>query len=633
MKKIYYCFSRYEKVLICHIILLTILAQGYSYNTDNADVKPFRVLLVIGDQWEDPASFIVDMSRAPGEKLNYDDKENHMHTWDFHNIVLLLKSWAIPFDIVRLDQQILNRYMFLDMEGNPKYGTIIWDANTSDKVINSDYSIINEMIVQNGMSMIAVADRIKQSEIQRLLGIQYIGSWRNNDEITVSETHFLTEGIESPMKTEYEWGQYMLRPEVEIQKGVTKLVRKGNCTLVTAKEYENGARVVWLGGDPNYMFTYQGMRTLLRNAITWTIGYNLYKTWDNSVILIMDDPGNAQNTWLEHWHYPSLSEEVITKYLIKPLQENNAILNISFLPAFENDEKREFVPSWGENFTDAFGIKQNYISSKKGYDQGVKLGVFMVVSHGLTHMQPDLKSEPGWYGSELDKERGEVGWYREFGDSRRGKEIPAAEQLWRMKTSIDWLEKQFGKTPLAFVAGGDETSLSYFNNTSKIAAKAGFGWIGWEAWETGYLGRDMVITNWKFYGTPDSPLLQPILPDGHDYGVSREPERFAEIFEQMPNSRFIGFNEYIGYLHASNSGFLDKKFKKIELRLDYDPHYCSDFREKDSSWKLQFADWLLKETGDNIIVHVDTKKASFAGDKLSIPPGIGQHTIEISFGK
>ena len=95
---------------------------------------------------------------------------------------------------------------------------------------------------------------------------------------------------------------------------------------------------------------------------------------------------------------------------------------------------------------------------------------------------------------------------------------------------------------------------------------------------------------------PDSPLLQPILPDGHDYGVSREPERFAEIFEQMPNSRFIGFNEYIGYLHASNSGFLDKKFKKIELRLDYDPHYCSDFREKDSSWKLQFADWLLKET-------------------------------------
>ena len=85
----------------------------------------------------------------------------------------------------------------------------------------------------------------------------------------------------------------------------------------------------------------------------------------------------------------------------------------------------------------------------------------------------------------------------------------------------------------------------------------------------------MVITNWKFYGTPDSPLLQPILPDGHDYGVSREPEKFAEIFEQMPNSRFIGFNEYIGYLHASNSGFWDKKLKKIELHLDYDPHYAT----------------------------------------------------------
>ena len=111
--------------------------------------------------------------------------------------------------------------------------------------------------------------------------------------IMVSEAHFLTEGIESLMKTGYEWGQYMLRPQVEIQKGVKKLVKKGNYTQVTAKEYENGARVVWLGGDPDYMFTYQGMRTLLRNAITWTIGYNLYKTWDNEVILIMDDPGKC----------------------------------------------------------------------------------------------------------------------------------------------------------------------------------------------------------------------------------------------------------------------------------------------------------------------------------------------------
>ena len=113
------------------ILLWTIHVSGYSYSAISKDVKPFRVLLVIGDQWEDPASFVVDMPRAPGEKLNYDDKENHMHTWDFHNIVLLLKSWGIPFDIVRLDQQILNRYMFLDMDGNPKYGTIIWDVNTS----------------------------------------------------------------------------------------------------------------------------------------------------------------------------------------------------------------------------------------------------------------------------------------------------------------------------------------------------------------------------------------------------------------------------------------------------------------------------------------------------------------------
>ncbi|MCH7659009.1 MAG: hypothetical protein IIB05_11920, partial [Bacteroidetes bacterium] len=54
------------------------------------------------------------------------------------------------------------------------------------------------------------------------------------------------------------------------------------------------------------MFRFQDIRTLLRRAITWTIGYNLYKTWDKDIIMIMDDPGTAQHAWLEHWRYPAL---------------------------------------------------------------------------------------------------------------------------------------------------------------------------------------------------------------------------------------------------------------------------------------------------------------------------------------
>ena len=56
--------------------------------------------------------------------------------------------------------------------------------------------------------------------------------------------------------------------------------------------------------------------------------------------MIMDDPGTAQNAWLEHWHFQALSEKIIEQYLIKPLQERNAILNINFVTGFVNDKKQ-----------------------------------------------------------------------------------------------------------------------------------------------------------------------------------------------------------------------------------------------------------------------------------------------------
>jgi hypothetical protein len=64
--------------------------------------------LVATNQWEDPASFLIERS---GE---------------FQITAALLKSWGLPFDIMRLDQQLLDRYHLLERDGSPRYGTIIW---------------------------------------------------------------------------------------------------------------------------------------------------------------------------------------------------------------------------------------------------------------------------------------------------------------------------------------------------------------------------------------------------------------------------------------------------------------------------------------------------------------------------
>ena len=138
-------------------------------------------------------------------------------------------------------------------------------------------------------------------------------------------------------------------------------------------------------------------------------------------------------------------EQQIRKYMIEPLKAHHAVLSLNIVPGFVDDARRRIVPTWKQQFTDGFGTKQDYVSAKHGLDEGIREGVFEIESHGWTHMQTDLTSPPGpWWGAPLDGERAEVGWYREFFDVRRNKEIPAAEQKFRMKQSHDWIQAEFG---------------------------------------------------------------------------------------------------------------------------------------------------------------------------------------------
>jgi hypothetical protein len=621
---------------ITFTLLFVLKANAFPGDRGNILFKPFRVLVIIGDQWKDPASYMVTKPEPLEEYSGYNTNPNIPGQVDFHHLMILLKSWGVPFDVIRLDQQFLDRYMFLNIDGKPMYGTIIWDVNRSDKLLNPDYSIIQEMVQNYGIGFIALSDRIFPSEIQSLLGLKYNGCWESNKVMKVAGNHFLTKGLSSAFRIdekksgEYGFGTHLKRQQVEVLDGTITLVKQGSYSQATAKVFKSGAHAVWIGSDHNEMFYFQDIRTLLRQAITWTIGYNLYKTWDNNLIMIMDDPGGAQNVYLEHWHYPELTEEVIEKYLIKPLQEHKAVLNINFVPAFVNDEKQSLEPSWTQSFTDKFGTRQNYVSGKRGYDKGVKLGVFEVLCHGFTHMQPDLVSKPGWYGAPLDQEKAEVGWYREFGDTRRHKEIPAAEQLWRMKTAKRWLTKQFGVPPLEFCAGGNGASISYNNNTFKLAGQAGFGWAGWTQ---GYLGKDMIIVEWDFLGSTDSPLIIPALPNAHDFGITTDPEAFATIFNQYPQSHFIGINEFIGYLHANNSGYWNNNETQLTLTLDYDPHYCLHFNDHQSTWTFELSDWLKKKMNKNFMINVDNKTISTSATPfhIPVPAGTGKHKIEIVF--
>ena len=300
----------------------------------------------------------------------------------------------------------------------------------------------------------------------------------------------------------------MKRVQVDVN-GAKVLAEAGGMAEITEREVNADTRAIWIGGDSDQMLLYQGIRSALRRAVTEAIGYSLTKSWTKTIVLTMDDMGNAQNSWLEHWHYPELSEAQIRHSIIEPLQAHHAILSLNIVPGFVDDAQHKIVPSWHQNFTDGFGTKQDYVSTKKGLDEGVAAGVLEIESHGWTHMQPDLTSPPGpWWGAPLMDERAEMGWYREFYDVRRGHEIPAAEQKFHMQQSADWIKNEFGQLPLEFSTGGNGISRSPDNNTWRIAAETGYGYYG------GYLGRDLAVegradSNADFGGSDDVPLLLP----------------------------------------------------------------------------------------------------------------------------
>jgi hypothetical protein len=118
-------------------------------------VKPFRVLVIIGDQWKDPLSYHIDSRRVDGT--------------DFIDVITMLIIWGIPFDVLRLDEQRLQINRFLDGEAKPKYGCMIWMADP-DKLsgYSANFKTVKMAVENYGISMIALFDYIRTKPVADL---------------------------------------------------------------------------------------------------------------------------------------------------------------------------------------------------------------------------------------------------------------------------------------------------------------------------------------------------------------------------------------------------------------------------------------------------------------------------------
>jgi hypothetical protein len=633
--------------------------------------KPYRVLIIICDQWTDPMSYNIDPTRVKDE--------------DFLDVVTMLKIWGVPFDILRLDEQRLQINRFLDGEARPNYGCVIWMADPDKlKGYSANYETLARAVNGYGISLIALTDYIKTDAVAKIIGVNYKNVSKmqlggNDEKFVVSGNHFVTSqaaGLSLPDIKQLSGSSI---PEANgITEANTKsqneisVINMVNCTVnasatvlgkigetpqLVVRDIDNGSKAIWIGGGHDWFRKFPVMRQIFRKALVYSIGYGVFNdNFENGFICIMDDIGCAEHSYSLMWHYPTPAKDTLIKYLIEPLQKYGFMMVQNITPGFADPEKKMIVSPWSvPPFKDIFGNWQDYGSTKEGLDEGLRRGVFEIQPHrAWSHMNWDLESPPGPFWGKIDGEMRNTDWYNEVVDVRRDHTpVPSNDLLFIYKMGIDAIKKSFGVDALAAeVRPGAEIKAGkpggYDNG--RIAAIAGLG-VSREC----YVGFDHTIefrmmmpeqftfhdldltakTNYKS-DQPESgwdiltrmsadELLACRIAGGRRLNVHDS----QDWIESRKSKYWMGFNETCAYLHSVIS---DSGNEGFAIELNYDDHYCRYFEKKPSRWTLEMSDGFRESLEKTASIFVDGQQLEnvlVARQVVIIPAGLGIHRVEL----
>ncbi len=647
-------------------------ASARDGTTLNVSSKPFRVLVIIGDQWTDPMSYNIDPSRVKGD--------------DFLDVVTMLKIWGVPFDILRLDEQRLQINRFLDYSAKPAYGCVIWMADPEKlSGMSANYETLQRAVNEYGISMIALCDYLKTDTVADLVGIRYsdvqnVKLGGDGEKLEITGNHFITAGAEGIMLPDSKQMAGSSIPEANgitanitdvakdisdisivncsVVGDVTVLGKVGNIPQMVVRDIDDDTKTIWLGGGRDWFRKYPVMRNIFRKALVYSIGFGVFNdNFENGFIFIMDDVGCSEHAWSLTWHYPTPARDTLVKYLIEPLEKYGLMMVMNITPGFANPEKKLIESSWDvPPFKDIFGNWQDYGSTKEGLDEGLKRGVFEIQPHrAWSHMNWDLDSPPGpWWGSPVDGELKITDWYNEVVDVRRGHApVPSNDLLFIYKKGIEAISESFGVVPLAAeVRPGAELMEGTHggDDNGRIAAIAGLG-ISREC----YVGIDRTI---------EFKMMMPEQFTCHDLDLTARTNDPADetdagwdklwtlTTEQLSGSKiaggrrinlcdnlnwieskkdkhWMGFNETCAYLHSEIS---DSGTGGLGIEFIYDNHYCKYFEKKPSGWTLEFSESFIRNFPKGTSVFVDGKMNLTELDlvqKVEIPAGLGTHKLEI----
>jgi len=592
-------------------------------------LKPYRMLLVVA-AWGDPQSQVIT------------DKDA------FQPVAALLKAWSVPFDILRLDQQTLSASYLFDRSGAVRYGTIVWLADLPSYA-GKNLAILTEA-VKHGTSIIVAASRFRDAELEQILGVHYKADYRAPDPILRGPAHFITRTLPDDLKPDHEQSLHFWAE----CRGAQALVSQGIHPVLTVHQPGPEAASVWIGvPDVRWLMSSPYWRTIFQRSLLFGLGYLVLPDVDysRSVLVMIDDWGAADKSFLSYWRYQTVTEELMRDKVIPVLARHHAVVSANVVTGFVDRKTQRVISPWTQKFTDGYGVMQDYASTQRGLKAAVGAGVLEIQSHGWTHMQPDLDSPPGpWWTADLDGEASVGGWYEEFEDTRRGVEAPVLTQLFHLKRSLEYLRQDFDARPLSVIIGGGGWSKSYQNHSARVAAQAGFGLFDINE-DYFFLDRDLALDMMGIspgethqYDRALHPEKWPPHPDGpfvllfHDRDISLQHDFIERTFDALPkDATTLSMNRYIAILHAQ----IAPQGEGFAVSFEYDDPYSAYFQNHPSSWKLLLADSLadaLKRPARADIVLDGHSAGAFDASQLAdgrvlihLPPGMGTHSWKLEF--
>jgi hypothetical protein len=189
-------------------------------------------------------------------------------------------------------------------------------------------------------------------------------------------------------------------------------------------------------------------------------------SWENVMVLRMDDPGGAQNVHLKSWSYPKLAEAA-WRDVGAVLRDYDARISIGYVSSWVDDgcengthlsvegrqvprEPGRTYPSPLVRYRDRAGVIHDYAAEYRGIEALRADGLAEVEVHGYTHIHPDRHAwlrAPDRYVN--------VAWFREFGaaaqpvlDTLPSRDYPTAR-------AIEAFETFFRTSPTTLIFPGE----------------------------------------------------------------------------------------------------------------------------------------------------------------------------------